>query len=167
MPLYLDEGERVTIPPTGRRLYFIDTDGVLKELKAGGVKVAVGGGNAPAFSTVLLDMTQLQTVVLVPRQVGKRWRTDTIKQYVVTNGPGLSVASVTNIGSNSANYDNVLSGLALGGAHAAQTNNNLPYEGAQNYPVVDVGSDDLKIKVTTGAAGDVQSAIFNIWGAYV
>jgi hypothetical protein len=43
-PLYLDEAERVTVPPVGRRLYFIDADGLMKEVKSDGSKANVGGG---------------------------------------------------------------------------------------------------------------------------
>lgn len=48
MPLRLNEGELISIPPTGARNYFIDTDGLLKELKSDGTKALIGGGGQQA-----------------------------------------------------------------------------------------------------------------------
>jgi len=59
MPLYLDEGELVSIPKVGRRGYFIDADGTLKELKSDGSKAAVGGISLGPAALALARAQQL------------------------------------------------------------------------------------------------------------
>lgn len=54
MAIELDESEQVSIPPSGKRLIFVDTDGTTKQLLSTGAKSSMGGGGAVSVDGVTI-----------------------------------------------------------------------------------------------------------------
>lgn len=112
-----------------------------------------GGINAKTVATTTIDTTENGTRVFIP--IGFA--------IVCTAATAISVGCTLNLGTNSANFDNIASSYAASIIDTTQAAVSM----LNGFPPAIPANTDIKLKITAGATGTAQTIRVDLLGYYV